>query len=462
MEDNTSRGQYAEVQMANVMCVLNFLSCSSVVDFFPGRAFVLSPSFPKLTEAAARTRCITLDHDGKVAIGELSSRSCPRWSSSRTSLDEESRQASCPLVISPRSQTSVSRQFLVQWLETNRSSLHEQLLEHGAILVRGFDLATAADMEAAVLAFVGSDTSLHREYRGTSPRRLQPGCQYMFSAADVPTYFAIPQHIEMSYMPSVPRYIFFGCVTAPDGGRSSGGETALADFRQVYRALPETLREKLQRKGVRHIRIHPRDDHDTSWLSRFDVSNNSSWRKLFGTDSMEKVDEICAKDGLQHAWYGTSIVLTSYTEAFHLHPVTREPVYFNHLQVFHNTTFPVELLLSWWRMQDHRLLLHFLAMAAFCFIKYLLLGHRMGLHATYGDGEEFSWMDLYHIRRVIHQSMVYPRWEKGDVLLVDNFSISHGRQPTFHSNRNVVVAWSEPEAKGNLTTTKNNCNQSEQ
>jgi hypothetical protein len=32
----------------------------------------------------------------------------------------------------------------------------------------------------------------------------------------------------------------------------------------------------------------------------------------------------------------------------------------------------------------------------------------------------------------------------GDILCIDNFSTSHGRQPTFDKGRKVIVAWSHP------------------
>jgi hypothetical protein len=43
--------------------------------------------------------------------------------------------------------------------------------------------------------------------------------------------------------------------------------------------------------------------------------------------------------------------------------------------------------------------------------------------------------------------MVFSRWQRGDVLLIDNFSTSHGRQPTYDKGRKVAVAWSDPLKK---------------
>jgi len=95
------------------------------------------------------------------------------------------------------------------------------------------------------------------------------------------------------------------------------------------------------------------------------------------------------------------------------------------------------------------LLLQCLLVAVFCAIKYGLRGHKMGLHATYGDGTEISPQEMTEIRQAIHQNMVYSRWQRGDMLWIDNFRVSHGRQPTYDKGRKVVVAWADPVRKAN-------------
>ena len=41
-------------------------------------------------------------------------------------------------------------------------------------------------------------------------------------------------------------------------------------------------------------------------------------------------------------------------------------------------------------------------------------------------------------------------WKKGDIMCIDNFSVSHGRQPTYDLGRKILVAWSEPLDKTSL------------
>jgi hypothetical protein len=68
-------------------------------------------------------------------------------------------------------------------------------------------------------------------------------------------------------------------------------------------------------------------------------------------------------------------------------------------------------------------------------------------HVSYGDGSPLSFREMGQIRKVIHRNMVFNQWQKGDLLMIDNFSTSHGREPTYDKNRKIVVAWSFPVVK---------------
>ena len=257
--------------------------------------------------------------------------------------------------------------------------------------------------------------------------------------------YPIAQHIEMSFLPEPPRQLFFGCLKPSD---KAGGETALADFRQVYRDLSPQLRQKLLDKGIRYERSHKK----TGTYFTYDVADMLGWPELFGTSDKAKVEDICQQEGTPVQWKGDTYVSTTQSEAFQLHPITKEPVWFNHTQVFHWTTFPAELWHAWKRCRDWRLLLHCIFVTIFSVIKYGIIGHKMALYATFGDGKPVSVPEMQEIRQAIHKNMVFNRWEKGDLLMIDNFSTSHGRQPTYDKGRNIVVAWGDPLKKENELT----------
>jgi hypothetical protein len=48
--------------------------------------------------------------------------------------------------------------------------------------------------------------------------------------------------------------------------------------------------------------------------------------------------------------------------------------------------------------------------------------------------------DLEAVRDEIWKHMIATPWQAGDMVVIDNFSMSHGRLP-YHGPREVVVAW---------------------
>eukprot|EP00594_Rhizosolenia_setigera_P000029 CAMPEP_0178940766 /NCGR_PEP_ID=MMETSP0789-20121207/1006_1 /TAXON_ID=3005 /ORGANISM="Rhizosolenia setigera, Strain CCMP 1694" /LENGTH=500 /DNA_ID=CAMNT_0020619871 /DNA_START=44 /DNA_END=1546 /DNA_ORIENTATION=- len=365
-----------------------------------------------------------------------------------------------PLIITPRS--CDSHEFLCEWLKINRPWVQEQILKYGAVLIRGFQPSkpkktqqnditdpsqvpiaySAKDLEKAILSL---QPDLCDKYRGTSPRSLVGNTHYMFSAADAPVNYPIAQHLEMSFLKQPPRQLYFGCLQDSKGKK--GGETALCDFRKVYQDLPSPLREKFYKKKLRYTRKHKKQGEKFT----YDVGAMLSWVQLFSTADKDKVTEICEDEGApQVKWVDddqNTFLQEWNDEPFQLHPDTNEPVWFNHSQVFHWTTFPCELWFSFCRVRDLRLFLHFILVSIFTVIKYGLFRCKMALNTTFGDGTPISFQEMNQIREAIHRNMVFSRWEKGDILCIDNFSTSHGRQPTYDKGRKIVVAWSHPFEK---------------
>ena len=205
-----------------------------------------------------------------------------------------------------------------------------------------------------------------------------------------------------------------------------------------------------------------------------------SWRQMFGTSDKRKVEELCREEGApQPHWIGhnkDTFYQEWQDEPFVRHPVTNETVWFNHLQVFHWSTFPCELWYAFCRLRDIRFLLRSIFFWVISIIKYMFLGQRMALDLLFGDGSDISLSEANQVRKVIHNNMVfrsvcvcvlcaYPchlsgvkcasltvvllcslcsSWQKGDIMCIDNFSISHGRQPTYDLGRKILVAWSAP------------------
>jgi hypothetical protein len=64
---------------------------------------------------------------------------------------------------------------------------------------------------------------------------------------------------------------------------------------------------------------------------------------------------------------------------------------------------------------------------------------RFRLNVTYGDGSPIALETLEHIRAVLRAHSVPHRWQRGDVVVLDNLLAAHGRLP-FSGPRKIALA----------------------
>ena len=54
--------------------------------------------------------------------------------------------------------------------------------------------------------------------------------------------------------------------------------------------------------------------------------------------------------------------------------------------------------------------------------------NNLAMHTCFGDGTQIPQKYVSHVRNVLYKNMIFERWQKGDIIMIDNFRISHGRQ----------------------------------
>lgn len=335
-----------------------------------------------------------------------------------------------PLVVEPEAGGDRSVDAAVRFLTDERALAQSKLLQHGALLFRGFAVKTPADFERVVR---GIGAQLKKDYLGTSPRNALT--EYVFSASELPPFYPIPQHCEMSFIAQPPRRLFFSCLVANQG---LGGETPLCDFRAVYRDLDPKVREKFTRLGVRNIRNYGGPDG----RGRFDLWQLKPWHEMFDTTDRAVVEAKCAEAGLECTWEDDGRLRLSNTQAAtRNHPQTGETVWFNHSQVFHLSAAQGEYK----RILSRIPLLRYQFLKCVAGIGVIAKRLRGGalehpMHCTYGDGSEIPDSDMERVRDAIWRNLKVFRWRTGDVLMIDNFAVSHGRMP-YQGPRQVVVCW---------------------
>ena len=290
----------------------------------------------------------------------------------------------------------------IAWFAAEREPLEERLLAHGAVLFHDTGLGSPGSFARFLQAI---SPALLDYVDGNSPRtRISRG---MYTSTEYPAPYFISLHNELSYSHSWPAKLFFCCVTAAP----SGGETVIADSRDILRRLDPGLVAEFRRRGVMYVRnLHGGD------------GLGPSWQDTFETTDRQEVERYCASADMAFEWRGDGRLRVSQVRpAVIHHPRTGEEVWFNQADQFHPSTHPPEIaeaLLSVY--QDV---------------------HDLPQNAFFGDGGALDPASLEAVRAAARAAMVPVAWREDDLLMVDNVLAAHGRMP-FTGPRKILVAMS--------------------
>jgi alpha-ketoglutarate-dependent taurine dioxygenase len=157
----------------------------------------------------------------------------------------------------PASGKGGSFERLLEAVEAKRDQIASSLIQQGAVLFRGYGVATAEQFGTLVQALF-SGRALGDYAGGASPRTMiESGSRPIYNSTDYPPHMTLPLHNELSYTDRYPAHIAFCCLVAPD----KGGATTLGDSRLILAAMPAALRRKFEAKGVCYIRTLSPDEH---------------------------------------------------------------------------------------------------------------------------------------------------------------------------------------------------------
>ncbi len=336
-----------------------------------------------------------------------------------------------PLTLRPGLDAPEARELnpLCAWLGENARWVQERLTRHGALRFTGFAVEGPRAFERLARAI---DDDLKNIYLGTSPRDALT--DYVFSASELPDYFPIPQHCEMSFCARPPRRVFFFCIEPPAEG---SGETPLCDFRKVWRDLDPEVRQRFVEGGIRVVRNYAgpgggREDDPTML---------KPWPDMFQTTDREQVEKQCQEQGFEPIWLDNDALrLVSTQPVYRDHPVTRERAWHNHSTTFHVSTAAAEYArIAALRPSERH---HGLLRMTRELEKRLRAqpADERSMHCTYRDGSEIPEADMEAVRGAVWRHMVIEPWQRGDVVAIDNHSTSHGRLP-YEGPRRVAVCW---------------------
>lgn len=294
---------------------------------------------------------------------------------------------------------------LACWLAGRRAAVTDDLHRYGAVLLRGFDVSTAAHFHAAVRAITDELESGYGDLPKADVGPAEEGlCEEIYRATPYPPHLAILFHNEASHTPRWPRYQFFGCLQPAAGG----GETPLVDGAALHASLPEVLRAPFDRLGLRYSR---------NFIRGLDVP----WSSFFGTDDRREVEERCLADGIDCEWRPGGGLRTHYRRPATIrHPESGHPVFFNQAQLHHVACLEPKTREALLELFDES---------------------EMPRSLTFGDGSPIPGDTMEELVQRTCDAAIAFSWQRGDVLMVDNLRVAHARRP-YRGPRSMVVAMS--------------------
>ncbi|MCX2182268.1 TauD/TfdA family dioxygenase [Streptomyces sp. SKN60] len=290
---------------------------------------------------------------------------------------------------------------LAAWLAVSGDILKGLLHTHGAVLFRGFGISGPEGLERLVLAV--SPEAMNYVY-GSTPRTRE--MRQVYTSTEYPASESIPLHNELAYATTWPMRLWFLSHKAAE----TGGATPLADSRKVYERIPEDVRNRFAEHGVMYVR---------NYGSGMDLT----WQQAFETEDPAEVERFCEESGIEYTWFPDQRLRTKQiAQAVVQHPVTGEWSWFNQAHLFHTSSLPQEARET---------------------LLETLEPIELPRNALYGDGTPIEDEVIKAIHEAMEAEYRAEGWSDGDVMLIDNVLVAHGRQP-YTGARKVLVAMSEP------------------
>ncbi len=286
---------------------------------------------------------------------------------------------------------------LAAHIAANKRAIDARLATAGALLFRGFDVASALAFDAVVEAYgepgFTYEDSLSNAVRTNVTARV-------FTANEAPPTTEIFLHHEMAQTPLYPSKLFFYCEIAPE----TGGATPLCRSDRVLEQLAQRAPDfvaRVEAEGVRYTNVMPGHDDAASGQGR-------SWASTLSAPTRDAAEARLASLGYSWEWREDGS-LRATTPVL---PAVRDlgdgrRSFFNQL---------IAAFRGW---SDSR--------------------NDANKAITFGRGDPITVADMAPAIAIADELTFDCQWQAGDVALVDNFAVMHGRRP-FAGKRRVLAA----------------------
>jgi alpha-ketoglutarate-dependent taurine dioxygenase len=301
-----------------------------------------------------------------------------------------------PLVITPEHEASPAGLLAVV---ADTDMIDKLILEHKALVFRGFGLG-ADRLDEAIDQLLSTRLAY---VHGNSPR-TKVG-RNLYTSTEYPAEFTISMHNELSYSHSWPARLLFYCQQAAQ----TGGATPVVDPAAWLGSLDPEVRDAY-RGGVRYMQnMHGGRGFGKSWQDTFETSDRAAI-EAFLTDA-----------GASWEWKADGgLRVIQVRPSTTRHPVTGDEVWFNQSDQWHPAALDDEVGIA---------------------LRDALPEDELPQSVTFADGTPIPAEYVTQVRDRGLAHAVDVDWQEGDLLVIDNVLVAHGRRP-FTGPRRVLVAMS--------------------
>lgn len=278
--------------------------------------------------------------------------------------------------------------------------------KHGTLLFRNFAVDTQAFLEFTEAYCRDFSTYQGGGFRwGSLDRQKVDNNETLLTVTGATQSFGIPPHGEMYYMGRRPTLLWFYCDQPP----TEAGETTLCDGIELYKQLTDSEREYFSQRRLKYIR-HLMD---------------GEWQTAFQTKDLDEVRNLCAaSDSVLTENTDGSISIEYICSAICKERRGDKDVFINSLLIVHS----VELSI--------------LSGAAAKSID--LPRNACPLVVRLENGSELPASLVEQIEQTANDMSAKVSWKKGDILMIDNTRILHGRKKCPGTERKIYVRMAEP------------------
>jgi len=280
--------------------------------------------------------------------------------------------------------------------------------QHGALIFRNFDVSADAFIEFSSLYCKNFSTYEGGAFRlGPLDRQSVNNNDTLLTVTGPTTCYAIPLHGEMYYARNKPSLLWFFC----ENPAAENGETTICDGIAYYKKMNEQLKLFFSEHRLKYIR----------------PLTHSEWQKAFQTNDIDVIRTWCLENDatLVVNEVDGSINIEYTCAATSRNPRLDEDVFINPLFIVYHFEQAVRSGLA-------------------AKVLGTLPGNGCPIIVRLEDGSEVPELVLQEVEHTADELTANVSWRRGDILMIDNTRVLHGRREYLGSDRTIYFRAGDP------------------